>query len=1129
VRVYDSASLEEWIECAPAVDVWLARQHGLCPDGLIDVDEHWKNLQALTEPSFEAAVYLASREKKVGELKKWLEGPPNTLVIDSRSPAEAVDFVVAASRQPDFDEAFAARTLIVKTRDAWRSLAVGDARLNLIVDPTLALEGELVAEAVRHGHHVIVCASGPSVSQCQRIELPRVSGLDLQKALHAQGIEHARAAELATTAGGSIAVLKRRTARHPGTVHPAWSHSEYARQVVPLLVAGRWKNDLEGDRLALEKLADIPYLSIIGHAERWSGAPDPLLTCALSQWELVSRDDSWALVSDKLNDDDLRRFEKVALAVLGEVDPACDLPSNERWQANILGKVRTHSANLRTGLAESLALLGARPPGQQALTLDPKSLAAHLVRSLLDGKDWKNWASLSLELPLLAESAPDAFLTALEKDLSKSSPVVVKLFDPDASPTFGKHYHTGLLFALEGLAWGRDSLPRVCQCLAQLYEAAPTIQLGNNPMRTLEQIFMPGFPQTTAPVDERVKILRSVSNKHTKAGWKLLLALLPAPQGFVSTNYRPAFQNWALQWSERDAGADYALQVDECAHLVVQLAGNDANRLGELFRVFEGLPASARTKLLEHLSSLDAAKLNTDERRTLAETIRAKINHHRRFAEAGWAMGEQTLVELERLAKRFEPNEVVVKNAWLFGDYWKLRWQIERLDQTEEEAHKAVKQLRIAALNEVRSEQQWEGILALAGIAETPDQVGAALAACAVDGDDSRVLPRLLAETRKGLAELAKGYVWGRFHLLRWEWVDAVTIDDWTDEQIAGFALALPSEPKAWDIVARRGPKTEELYWRNVQSLCFSKESEDISRACRLLTKAARPFVAVRQLAMARNRKVRLEPAAIVDVLERGLEVVSNRDQHVALEQVGYEVGLLIQELQNLVEAGDPRLDVNAVASLEWNYLALLDGHPTGPKILHTWLENKPEFLVELLTKLYRRSDEHEGEGSAPSENDQALAAQIYRLLNSWQRVPGTKPDGSVDADVLRRWVQSVQTLAGKEARREVADMRIGNVFAYAPAEPDGTWPCIAVRDAIEEFGTEDFADGLEVGIMNNRGAVMRALNEGGVQERDLAKKYFDWAEAVRIEWPKTAAALRRVGEHYEAYARREDAEAESR
>jgi hypothetical protein len=72
-------------------------------------------------------------------------------------------------------------------------------------------------------------------------------------------------------------------------------------------------------------------------------------------------------------------------------------------------------------------------------------------------------------------------------------------------------------------------------------------------------------------------------------------------------------------------------------------------------------------------------------------------------------------------------------------------------------------------------------------------------------------------------------------------------------------------------------------------------------------------------------------------------------------------------------------------------------------------------------------------------------------------------------------------------------------------------------------------ADGFEVGILNNRGAYNKAPDEGGGKERTFAKQYFDWAEASRIEWPKTAAALRRVGEHYEAYARREDAEAESR
>jgi transcriptional regulator with XRE-family HTH domain len=1133
VRFYDSASLEEWLECAPAVDIWLARQLGLCPDGIIDVDEHWKNLQALTDPGFDPEVYLASRGKQLGELKEWLGRPPDTLVIESRSPAEAVDFVVAASRRPEFGEEFAARTLIVKARDAWRSLAVGDASLILVVDPALAIEAELVTEAVRNGHHVIVCASGTPESQYRRIELPRVSALDLQKALEAQEVDRVKAEDLAKTAGGSIAVLKRRTARHPGTVHPEWSRSPYNRELVPLLLAGCWKNDSEGDRLALAKLADVPYRDVQARAEQWSKPPDPLLTCALSRWDLVSRDDSWALVSHALNDDDLRRFEQVSLGVLSELDPACNLPSDQRWQANVLGKVRKHSSALRTGLAESLALLGARPPEHKALSLVPRSLATHVVRSLLDGKDWKAWASLSSELPLLAEAAPAAFLSALEKDLdprSKRSPAVLKLFESDASPFFGPNYHTGLLFALEGLAWDSKLLPQVSRLLARLHELAPSTNLGNSPMRTLEQVFMWWYPQTMAPVEERIKILESVSKRYPKAGWKLLLKLLPTWPSMVSNNRRPAFQNWALQWSEGASPADRASQVEACAHLMVELAGKDADRLKDAIGALENLPSPAQTKLLERIAGIDVSVLTMDDRKVLAEAVRKKVNRHRRFGGASWALKEPVLQELDRVRARLEPDDVVARNAWLFDDGWKLRWQLEQHDGDIEATEKAIEQLRATALDEVRSEKQWDGVLALAEAAASPNQVAWAVGISATAGDDSRVLPTLLTDGRKALAEFAKGYVRARLHIHGWKWVENFALDRWSDDQLVEFALAPPrSEPEAWDMVAKRGQQTEEQYWKNVQTFSFSKSPTDMVRACTMLVKAGRPFMAVRQLGIAHHQDVKIDPVVFVDVLERGREVLSDPDQQSALECFDYDVKVLIQELQNLAQTGVARVDVNRVAALEWTYLVLLDGHPTAPKTLHTWLEQWPEFFVELLKSSFHRSDEPKNERPEPSESERARAMQAYRLFNSWQRVPGSRSDGSVDSEALRRWVSSVQTLADSEARREVGDLRIGEVFAHAPPEPDGTWPCIPVRDAIEEFGSEDLLDGFEVGIINKRGMHSKAPDEGGNQERVIAKQYFDWAEAVKIEWPKTAAALRRVGEHYEAYARREDAKAESR
>jgi hypothetical protein len=244
----------------------------------------------------------------------------------------------------------------------------------------------------------------------------------------------------------------------------------------------------------------------------------------------------------------------------------------------------------------------------------------------------------------------------------------------------------------------------------------------------------------------------------------------------------------------------------------------------------------------------------------------------------------------------------------------------------------------------------------------------------------------------------------------------------------------------------------------------------------------------------------------------------------------GYDIQILIQDLQQLVRARDPRIEAGQVAELEWGFLAILDGHPAQPETLHTWLHEQPKFFVELLTLIFRRSDEPNDTLPEPSKSEKARATQAYRLLHSWQRVPGSDSDGAVDEDKLLAWVRTAQELSDREARREMCDLKIGGVLAWAPKETsDGTWPCIPVRDVIEEVGSDAMMDGFEVGIFNSRGVSRRAPDEGGVPERELAARYAAWAEAVKIEWPRTAASLRRVAEQYEADGRRWDAEAELR
>jgi hypothetical protein len=91
----------------------------------------------------------------------------------------------------------------------------------------------------------------------------------------------------------------------------------------------------------------------------------------------------------------------------------------------------------------------------------------------------------------------------------------------------------------------------------------------------------------------------------------------------------------------------------------------------------------------------------------------------------------------------------------------------------------------------------------------------------------------------------------------------------------------------------------------------------------------------------------------------------------------------------------------------------------------------------------------------------------------------------------------------------------------------DGSWPHEAVREVIEEIGSDDLDQGIETGVYNSRGVVSRDPATGGAGERALAVRYAGYAAAVSSRWPRTAAVLRSIAEMYQRDGRREDLEAE--
>ena len=1121
VRVYDSATLEEWLEQAPAVDAWLGGHVGVKPEGVISFDDYWANLQALTDPSLKPEVFLTSREARVKELDIWLEGPPNAMAIKASSPAEAIDFLAACSQDPSRADLFAARALIVEDRNAWRRLtASSDSRLLLVPHPSLSVEPELVAEAVRNGNRVLLYSSQTQREHIAALRLPRPYRYDLQKALESSGIDRQRSQKLARDAGGSLAVLKRILGRYPGTSHPEWSLPPEKTHLVPMLLAGSWNESYEGDRAAIEKVADRPYRAVATIADRWLKAPDSPLSRVGSRFSLVSRDDSWFLLASAIQPADLSRFEEVALDVLAEGDPAFRLSPEKRWEASFRKNGLQYSPALRNGLAETLALLGSRPEGLPDSVGIPSRIEG-LVRKLLEDQEWFRWASLAYQLPLLAEAGPDAFLEAVERDLNRAQPALARLFGDSGDPLFNPIPHTGLLWALEALSWNRALLPRVSLVLASLDEKMPkNPKAGNTPFRSLSQIFMPWFPQTTAPVEERLKVLRMLMQRRPDAGWRLLLALLPNTIATATEIHRPSWRDWALPWSERGMNAGYWHQVSTCARLLVEGMGEDVGRWMALIKHFGHLPAPADREFLARLSENAEKTINEEIRRDLSDTIRERVALHRRYSDAKWALPEKVLAELEKVQRRFEPKDVIRRIGWLFGPRWRV---LERLADNEER----VEQDRHTAIQGILDQEGWPGVVRLIEAVEAPEEVGIVFATVKFSDSDARILPALVIEDDEKSARFARGYIWGKFRKEGWDWVERLDLRDWSAEAKARVLVVLPFGKKTWQSADRMGIEVAKWYWEHTPPLPVPDNKEEAQCAIEKFLEHKRASAAFSVLSVALYHKAVFQPSLLMDAIQVWLDHEVSNSAEGAIQNVKYDIDLFFQELQKGALRQDPGVDTNRLAKLEWACLAFLNGYPSSPVTLHRLLRDDPEFFVHVLGLCFRPKNQPPKNEEEISAKEKMTAQNAYRLLMSWQDVPGGRDGETVEEKALLAWIRKARALAEEQDLLEICDSRIGEVFAHSPEETDRSWPCIPVRDALEEIGTDEVFSGFSVGIYNKRGAFSRSPREGGAQERDLAEKYRGYADACKIDWPKTAATLRRVALAYDEDARREDAAAE--
>lgn len=1122
VRALDADDMEQWLALAPHVAVWLAVKMGKCPPNIITLDEFWEGWQARTVPALNSAVVLAGRERESGEIHDWVNEPPKTITVQAETEDEAIAFFSAAldTLPEDRRKDHAARCVIVRGHDAFRSLIGQKSPMVLIISDE---DASLCGRAVALGHHVYVPLGldAPTPSR-DGFRLPIPEREAFVAALVELGKSSDEAKALCRDTGRSLTVLQRRLGVHQ---HPHWSQPENARALIPALLAGAWDESKPADKDVVSKLAGEDYTMVAAEFTRWANESDPPLRHIGTSWRLTSRLDSWFLLARFITPDDLALFETIAQEVLGLPDPSLELPPEERWMAGARGKVLPNSRYLHEGIAQTLILMAVHSEEEGlAAHSQPAAWVKNFVRRQLGEATGVTWFSLASLLPLLAEAAPDVFLQAVEDSLGQSQPPIMEMFSETDSPhgLGGSSAHPNLLWALEGLAWDPKYLGRVTLILGALARLDPGGRLSNRPQKSLKEIHILWLDHTHATLAQRMQAIDRLMADEPESAWRLLLDILHTGN---DTSNSPHEMRWRPLSAPAPAPVTYASLAQGNQAVIFRLlqsVGRDISRWNDLLKEYPNLPDDTQAEMIAAITAMTNDGMAREDRMTLADTLRGIISHHRSFPDADWSMAEATVDVLAALYETIVPADPIDNLSWLFDDNWpSLMDGRHRTDDDD-----AIKDARHQAIREIIAAHGREGLLTLAERVKEPWTVGFIAAEVVPYSDNDWALMDQSIDADHGKNDFARGFIAKRSDELGDTWIqDALAYlrqDVEKEAMVLAFCFGLRCRRPAWDVVAQLGAKVEEGYWAQIHPHLASDPAEDVAYAVERLLAAGRPKAA---FGVVSYQPTRIPPELLAQVLEV-LAIMPTE------EEGRFEPYSICKAFEALDTASS--IPEKTLLGLEWAYLPALAsyGNKRGPRILHQKLAQDANFYIDVLRFNYK----HEDEAQRETENEGLTAEVIEQradraieLLHGWHLIPGTGPDNAIDERKLWDWVQQARTLAAENGRVYVCDHHIGEVFAYAPADPDGTWPTIAVCNVIERVRSRHLERSFKIGVLNKRGVVSKSLNEGGGQELELAEHYGRLSEVLTEKSPRVAGILQSLAENYQADARDEDIRAESR
>jgi addiction module HigA family antidote len=1135
VRAHDSSDLEQWLAQSIAGQVWLHNEIGEKSDGARSLDRCWSDWADVTDPPLAGSLFTSA----IGDAKRKLlarltSKPEKPIVIAADSTEEGLAFLAQAFGPAGGEElmAYRERILAFDQTGTLPKLLQGEKSF-IAVATNRDVERELGPVAATMHTFAVYPRNAATVEP--DIKLEPLNYEAFNTSLAEMGCERHLISRLGEESGRSLTVLRRRLALSPAIKTPRWAEEhQTAASLVPFFFAGSWNSINTADQTVLELLGDQNYEKLEKACQRLAGLNDPPIWSVGTYRGAISKIDLLFAVAQAVTKNDFDNYFSVAKIVLGEDDPKLDLPENDRWTAAVYGKTRQLSGTLRAGVCETLVLLAAHGNRlfNARIGFDCEYAVRSLVRELLTPLTTRTLEANERDLSAYAEAAPEEFLSILQEDLKTEKPACYGLMRPAGTGVFGNGCpRTGLLWALEGLAWNPETLPRTALILAQLAEIEINDNWANKPISSLEAIFRNWMPQTAADHETRLRVIKLLADKFPNVAWKICIDQIEIGHRSGGYNHKPRWRNDAYGFGEPfTTWAPINAFIKEMVDMALNWDGGYTRKmLCELILKIHAFSPDHQADVWQLVENWAKAGASDADKAFLREKIRTTVLSRRGRKRTKEENRAVISAAAKKASAALEPTDLLQKHLWLFREHWVEDSADELYSEPTDfqKREERVTQLRTDALREIVSVRGLEGILQLAEMGKAAGPIGWILQKDILKpAEITDLLCSALQSSSNKLSWAMQGLISGLLQDLNTRPALLVELKaQLTEADFVRLLLLAPFRRSTWQLVDALDGQHQEKYWNEISPhWIFDEDGENNEGVARLL-KADRPRAAF--------AAVHFKLDAIeLELLFRVMTAMAqeSKDQEGQYQLEGYYVDEAFKLLDK-----SPTLTLEQKAGLEFSYIDALSrswgqNEGFGVPNLEKYVEKNPELFVQAVVWAFKRRGEGEDppEWKAPEEQLQLRARRGSSLLEALSRVPAHDYLGVMSAENLAKWIKTVRDACAELGRLDIADICIGKLLSSAPADDDGIWPCQLVAQVMEDVHSVKMMAGAHTGLYNSRGTILRG--EGGEQERELAEKYRHWANAHRESHPfLSSELLMGMVRTYEHQASREDTEADIR